>query len=528
MTAVVTAVVLTAIPITELVLAANGITAPVLSLTAAICLFSAVVMIVYMLKASARALAASLSAVFAVSAVGFFSDIEYVICMPAHESIYYSIASVNDGGDSLTRFRNIRSETRTRTVYSGTDESDDADSLAGYRDFLGSIDNFQIYNDQHTNLIMRYGMPNTEGFVSMSDGDLYALMKRCGQDVYSLNNSGYFSGFSGKEPLYALFGTKYFYTSSAVGEYAMYGITETDVRSMDGSDGAETVKIYRSDFALPSGITYPDVMTEEWYDRMSPAELPYAMMNGVYLEGYGGGTDNGKNYSRICNTEFSREVKETDENGMEIASNSIKLLDDVSGCFLYLTLSGVKYSSDDQSIGFSIIADNERKILSRIQSDSYIWKTGLDTYSVALGSYENGLKELKFDSAFNFDTDSIKVEAIPENVFTDAYEQRTRETLENIRLSTNTVTGDITVSSDCILSVDIVHSSGWTAYVDNTEAPVYKANRIFLGIPLEAGTHEIKLVYRTPGMAAGAVISAAAVLVIIAGQIIHKRKPKKQ
>ncbi len=42
-------------------------------------------------------------------------------------------------------------------------------------------------------------------------------------------------------------------------------------------------------------------------------------------------------------------------------------------------------------------------------------------------------------------------------------------------------------AGDRILSVNLLYSDGWTAYVDGEKAPVYKANGLFLGIPLTEG-----------------------------------------
>ena len=62
----------------------------------------------------------------------------------------------------------------------------------------------------------------------------------------------------------------------------------------------------------------------------------------------------------------------------------------------------------------------------------------------------------------------------------------------------------------------IPYSEGWSAKVDGEETPVYKANLMFMAVPLEAGLHTVELSYCTPGIRAGAAISGlcAAIFVV--------------
>ena len=49
--------------------------------------------------------------------------------------------------------------------------------------------------------------------------------------------------------------------------------------------------------------------------------------------------------------------------------------------------------------------------------------------------------------------------------------------------------------------------------VDGNETKLYRANGMYMGIPLVAGEHRIELRYNTPGMKAGWIISGAGLLV---------------
>ena len=56
-------------------------------------------------------------------------------------------------------------------------------------------------------------------------------------------------------------------------------------------------------------------------------------------------------------------------------------------------------------------------------------------------------------------------------------------------------------------------ADGWSATVDRNAAPVLRADGNFRAVALSAGAHEVMFSYRTPGLRAGALVSALAALV---------------
>jgi hypothetical protein len=58
------------------------------------------------------------------------------------------------------------------------------------------------------------------------------------------------------------------------------------------------------------------------------------------------------------------------------------------------------------------------------------------------------------------------------------------------------------------------YDPGWSADVDGISAPIFVGNGFTLSVPVSAGKHEVRLVYRTPGWATGFGLSllAAALL----------------
>ena len=86
-------------------------------------------------------------------------------------------------------------------------------------------------------------------------------------------------------------------------------------------------------------------------------------------------------------------------------------------------------------------------------------------------------------------------------------------------VGTNTVSGSISLDQEKVLFLSIPWSQGWTATVDGESVDLMRADTAFMAIDLPAGTHDVVLTYRTPGLdlglaLTGAGLALAAVLVV--------------
>ena len=69
------------------------------------------------------------------------------------------------------------------------------------------------------------------------------------------------------------------------------------------------------------------------------------------------------------------------------------------------------------------------------------------------------------------------------------------------------IKGNIEVNEDKnILFLSIPYENGWKVKVDGEEKEIISIYDTFIGIELENGTHEIELVYKTPGLKTGIII----------------------
>lgn len=83
-----------------------------------------------------------------------------------------------------------------------------------------------------------------------------------------------------------------------------------------------------------------------------------------------------------------------------------------------------------------------------------------------------------------------------------------------VSLANREITGTLNAEKDRYLVFSIPYSEGWVAYDNGKKVKLQKANLMYLGMPVSAGSHEIRLVYHTPGGRAGMLVSLAGVVLI--------------
>lgn len=90
------------------------------------------------------------------------------------------------------------------------------------------------------------------------------------------------------------------------------------------------------------------------------------------------------------------------------------------------------------------------------------------------------------------------------------------------------ISGTFTNSADQILFTSIPYDSGWTVKVDGEKVEPSLVDEAYMAIDVPAGTHTIEFSYVPSGLAAGAVVSVAAILILIAAVLWRKKHPPVQ
>ena len=92
----------------------------------------------------------------------------------------------------------------------------------------------------------------------------------------------------------------------------------------------------------------------------------------------------------------------------------------------------------------------------------------------------------------------------------------------------NGFVANYTSDSNDLLFLSIPYESGWTAYVNGSQVDIEKASFGFMCIPVNAGKNDIKLIYNTPGLNIGIIVSIVSLAVFCAYCIISIKKEKRR
>ncbi len=443
----------------------------------------------------------------------------------------------------------------TDTVTPVLDKVEDS-SFYRYEDYSGKKQNIYL------NSALLSGLNSTNYYFSLENGNISNFLMENALDIRTYQK---YYGLDNRMMLQALACTKYAVIERGEEDTLSSGF-KTLVSSYTTKDGV-IYDAYKNENALPLGYTYSSYITKERYDELSHLEKQQALLQGVVLEKNTDEipqtvlnfTDLALNYEPVIDADKTDDI--SFENGKiivkkENAKLTLKLLQTMDGCETYVSFKNLKYKGlnpkqcytdkmwnsltkmeqnkilyeseryvEPDTVSINLKADGVSKslLISTKQDVFYINK---EDYLVNLCYNENAREKitLSFGTPGVYTFDQLKVTAQSPNVPTEHIASLKQNTLQNIAITTNKVTGTISLPSSKVLCLSIPYSNGWSAKVDGKPAKLLKANQMYMGLLLDAGSHEITLTYETPGLKAGIVLSKIGFLLFIAIFLLRQLK----
>lgn len=124
----------------------------------------------------------------------------------------------------------------------------------------------------------------------------------------------------------------------------------------------------------------------------------------------------------------------------------------------------------------------------------------------------------------NQDVDNIYVYSFNKDNFLKHINILKNNELNIEKYSDGYVKGNINVNDKKKLFLSIPYEKGWNIYVDGVKVDYYKLFDTFIGLDLESGYHEIEMIYKTPGLKLGIVVSIVSSVLFISYMIYVKKK----
>ncbi len=379
-----------------------------------------------------------------------------------------------------------------------------------------------------SSLIMNYNSIST--FSSTISGPVIDYNVQMGNTAWNLVQLG---GFDNRTFMNALACVKYYALGDKETARIPYGFEEIDTKT----EGTETYHIYRNNYALPLGYTYDHVMSEKDFESYSALEKQEALLQSAVLEDSSGTSlDTEKPLSTLEEVEitgYEADGIKRKDNTIEIEKEGATLtlyFDGINDSESYLVFDGElnPTSSNDECIVEAKLTCGNYKRKCTVRSANHTYGTGQDTFVFNMGYRKDAASKctITFKDTGVFTCDSLKVYCQPMTNYAAYIENLTNEKLENVAINSNIITGDISVDKEKLLVLSIPYQKGWTAYVDGKEVDIKKANLMYSAIDLEPGDHDVRLVFRRPGIKASLCLSAVGITIFIIALIIRRRRIK--
>lgn len=291
--------------------------------------------------------------------------------------------------------------------------------------------------------------------------------------------------------------------------------------------------------ALPVGYTYDKIMSREDYDRLTPLECQAALLEYAVLD------DDAEKILEKQGKTFERGKSPSD--GAVIGGN-LKITGEDRASWKDGTLKGkkqgrmkLKFQTEETSETYLVLKDFSSRLKVRkkhmlsVQSKkarqeipmcavSNEKKMKRDVIAVNLGIRQAGTCSLHFHKSHTYKLKEMEIYGISESFIKEQTKKRRKESMTDVKQSTNCIKGRISVSEDKILQLAVPYSRGWHIFVDGKKAKSFASSVAYTGIFLEKGEHTVEMHYISPWIIPGTVLSVAAWIWMALSFAVKKRR----
>ena len=182
-----------------------------------------------------------------------------------------------------------------------------------------------------------------------------------------------------------------------------------------------------------------------------------------------------------------------------------------------------RYFTDDDYSRIYVSCGGVNKLLLNYREDkSYFNNRKNFAINMCYSDVERNKVTIEFEQPGTYSFDDIEIVEQSFEGYKDKIEKLRENSLENVKIDYNKITGDISLDKEKLLCLNIPYSDGWKLKVDGKDTQLKKVNYMNSGVILRAGKHKIKLTYTTPGIKIGLILTIFGILLLILTIIAFK------
>lgn len=418
-----------------------------------------------------------------------------------------------------------------------------------------------IFNRNGIGYYWSLGNINIQNYLREIDNKEYGLFYYYGNDqrtiLSSLSSVKYFVAEEGelaKVPYgYKLIDT-YF-------KYAPNMLRNKKVNKKTRVQNSADYNIYENQYAMPLGYTYDNTVTEKQASKFDGIKKEELMLESAIVEKEDNLARSNEFNSTDKKLKYTVETKDTDY--VKISKNQIVVNRGQSKIDLHIDCAPKKnlfvnfknftfaqksemdanknmydtlsvgeqnlisnkyryYTEDDFSRIYVSCGEVNKLLLNYRDDKSYFNNRKNFAINMCYSDVERDKVTITFEQPGTYRFDDIEVVEQSFDGYEDKVNALRKNSLENVKIKTNKITGDISLDKEKLLCLNIPYSDGWKLKVDGKEKELKKVNYMNSGVILKAGKHKIELTYCTPGVKIGLLLTIVGLLILLIIIIAYK------
>lgn len=344
-----------------------------------------------------------------------------------------------------------------------------------------------------------------------------------------------YSDLNYRAGLHALAGVRY-YVRHDPNDYLPYPYANTSFTEYLG----DLYAVSETDCYLPFGYTSSHFLTRDTYTSLSYLQRQQALLQGILLEEAPSAASSLTPAAPVFQEQalpftISGDAAFSEENGSFHAAEDhtevTLTFEGLPECETYLQIRGMQAeaSADSSICRFPVSLQSE---LLDMDFSYYAGRTESSNdnrdFLINLGYSPSGQHTVTLDLPYagRYSFDSLQIFCLPLADSPAQVDALREDVLDAVTFGTNTVTGSIKLDEEKLLCLSIPYSSGWSALVDGSPAPLLRADTMYMALSLTPGAHTIELHYQTPGLKAGLFLSLSGLVLWCSLHLILRRKRK--
>ena len=457
-----------------------------------------------------------------------------------------------------------RYEESSYAVYTDTPLYTGENGAAAFSDGFYRVDSVRsAYWEDNSSLVLR--QPGVQIYNSIVNASqLQAMIEQRSTGMTSILH---IQSLDGRTALEALAGVRYFAVDADNAASLPYGYAKQPLGSR------RKLALYENQYPLPFGFTTDTVISREDYEALNPAAKDLVMLRAAVTEDSGHTAESGQGQRSSALTDETKQERAsvsaqageagqaqstglttTDgkeeevsvlregvsfEAGDGVTRKGSRLVTGKKGGSLsvsyekkagyecYLSLESLRLLGGHSLSAAAYVKANgiSKGILLSAANSAYT--RGDDAYIVNLGTASGdgtGILQLILPEEICVSLEKSELLYLPMADYEEKVKRLSEVSLQHVTFDGDSVSGEITLNSPRYMVFQIPYSSGWTIEVNGKQKRPERADLCYLGVRLEKGTSQIRLVYHSPGLRAGILCSSAGLVLFAAAFALSARR----